>query len=576
MNKNKSKIITVKELREQLRYTQQAFASLIGSSQYYIANLEHDLKTLDTLSVKTLLNISKLTNQSINNLLNNKITDYNENQLLINDMYSDSVLEKTNKNRAFDNYDLKHNNIDKVITLVPQTYNFRMFDNNYNNQRFFDFEKAKRKPVTAVFGARSSGKSSFINSILGKDLLPVSVYSKTNCTIHFKDIKDKPEYIKENVLIFKIAKESNYKFDPEIFLLEKTYTKLDKEYRIILDNTEIYYVRDYNNPEKLNYKSIKQFYENENISDSAYEIYIINFVADTPILKNTDIIDTIGTDKMPLDIPKQTKRKLFFSPLYIPLYICDIAVCLFENCSSLEDNDREILDIIKDNKTENLMIVASKADIRINDDKDILNIISEATNSNKEICSTYSVKNDRKDLRIEFENQFKEKIKNTIENKIKSILNSNYNTMNIEEALMELLHKNSDNKDEISTGKEDFSKLSEYILTKKEEDEFNANREDFIKYCKNVFNKYTDTEKENFSELLYEYLTEKEEKHINIDNKTVLLISFLRDKNIKEDLVKNISDINYETFFYFKETAKQDFKKFYDTVFESEKEKNND
>ncbi|MBT2217995.1 dynamin family protein [Virgibacillus dakarensis] len=57
------------------------------------------------------------------------------------------------------------------------------------------------KPKIAVLGMSDAGKSTFINSLLGSNELPAYWTPATSTNVHIKHVSDRPEYLKEDVII---------------------------------------------------------------------------------------------------------------------------------------------------------------------------------------------------------------------------------------------------------------------------------------------------------------------------------------------------------------------------------------
>lgn len=72
----------------------------------------------------------------------------------------------------------------------------------------------ERKPRVAFIGNSDTGKSSTINSLIGKDILPAQWQPHTSISIFIRHLEDKPDYIKNDVTIFKASIDgNNFKID---------------------------------------------------------------------------------------------------------------------------------------------------------------------------------------------------------------------------------------------------------------------------------------------------------------------------------------------------------------------------
>lgn len=96
--------------------------------------------------------------------------------------------------------------------MVQEFYDFIQSNLNYLKEEHKDcltnemlemIEKYKEpvKPKVAVLGMPDAGKSTFLNSLLGSKELPAYWTPATSANIHIKHISDRPEYIKDEVII---------------------------------------------------------------------------------------------------------------------------------------------------------------------------------------------------------------------------------------------------------------------------------------------------------------------------------------------------------------------------------------
>ena len=70
--------------------------------------------------------------------------------------------------------------------------------------------KVTMKPKMVFLGRSDSGKSTMINSILGMDKLPTSWTPATSIIVYIKHKDDRPNYIKDDLWVFKNDKNDNY------------------------------------------------------------------------------------------------------------------------------------------------------------------------------------------------------------------------------------------------------------------------------------------------------------------------------------------------------------------------------
>lgn len=140
----------------------------------------------------------------------------------------------------------------------------------------------ERKPRVAFIGNSDTGKSSTINSLIGKDILPAQWQPHTSISIFIRHLEDKPDYIKNDVTIFKASIDGNN-------------FKIDK-----INNEEYYKEWALENG---NYSILKEYGvrdENGNCKDYSGAVIYVN----SAILKNLEIIDLPGfnTDRIKDDL----------------------------------------------------------------------------------------------------------------------------------------------------------------------------------------------------------------------------------------------------------------------------------
>lgn len=132
---------------------------------------------------------------------------------------------------------------------------------------------AIHKPKVAFIGRSDVGKSTLINSLLDNNALPVSWTPTTSIIIYVKHIKERPTYIKNQVLIFKANEKGELWDDTKLADRKYTesYTIASGEYSLLAD----YGSRQGN-----------KFEEN----DAASAVVFVN----SDILNNCDLIDLPG------------------------------------------------------------------------------------------------------------------------------------------------------------------------------------------------------------------------------------------------------------------------------------------
>ncbi len=173
----------------------------------------------------------------------------------------------------------------KKNKTTEKTKNENSYDEEYE-RAFKNLENCistlERKPRVAFIGNSDTGKSSTINSLIGKDILPAQWQPHTSISIFIRHSEDKPDYIKNDVTIFKPNVEG-------------------KNFRIDKINNEEYYAEW--SLETGNYNVLKEYGirdENGNCKDYSGAVIYVN----SAILKNLEIIDLPGfnTDRIEDDL----------------------------------------------------------------------------------------------------------------------------------------------------------------------------------------------------------------------------------------------------------------------------------
>ena len=229
---------------------------------------------------------------------------------------------------------------------------------NNGAQYFNDFErslyKLTSKPKVVFLGRSDSGKSTMINAILGMDKMPTSWTPVTSIIVYIKHIEDKPEYISDDLWIFKNDKNGNVWDDSR--LNDESYTK---DLKIAGGAAEL--LGSYGTGEGENYKESKE------------EITSAVLFIDSPILKNCDLLDVPGfTGGKPSDVKTaevaSTKADILVYLSQANSFMgIDDAVYLkggIENLFVLENAAMPSI-----SKLSNLFVVATQAHIINNGDK---------------------------------------------------------------------------------------------------------------------------------------------------------------------------------------------------------------
>lgn len=179
-------------------------------------------------------------------------------------------------------FDFSYPKTDEKITIIralQEWSNLVRVDEQYKiYQKAIDLLKDNvfallKKPKLAVLGISDAGKSSMINNFLGEQFLPQSWTPATSIIVYIKHVDDKPDFISEEMWIFKHG-EGNSEWD-EAKLNDKEYCLQWK-----LSGGSIDILSQYGTHEG-------EKYDEEAVGSAVVFI-------DHPFLKNCDIVDVPG------------------------------------------------------------------------------------------------------------------------------------------------------------------------------------------------------------------------------------------------------------------------------------------
>lgn len=197
----------LKNFRENvLKLTQEEFANLIDVRQDNVSRMEKNPQTID---LTVLMRIAKATGTSLDELVGYKKTEVDEIKVE-NTWESIDFTRKTLVNyiqECIKKQSLKKDYID----IIQETKEI--------------VEKSIVKPKVAFLGASDVGKSTIINALLGEDRMPTSWTPTTSISIYIKHINDKPNYINNNVCLYKSKIDSSEEWNVNSYADEEFHKK---------------------------------------------------------------------------------------------------------------------------------------------------------------------------------------------------------------------------------------------------------------------------------------------------------------------------------------------------------------
>ena len=179
----------LKSFREDnLKMTQVEFAEMIGTRQDTVSRWE---KNTNQIPYEALRTIAEKCGVTIDQLV--KFEKRKPVALNLNNTWR--IPDFTQK--TFVDY------IDSYITERKDVIGDKYYSFIYELRQIVN--KAIAKPKVAVIGRSDVGKSALINSIIGVEKMPTSWTPTTSITVYIKHISDRPQYIEEDVWIFKTS-----------------------------------------------------------------------------------------------------------------------------------------------------------------------------------------------------------------------------------------------------------------------------------------------------------------------------------------------------------------------------------
>ena len=244
----------LKSFRENsLKMTQAELANLIGVRQDTVSRME---KNPDQISLTLLINIAEKTGLTLDQLVS----------------YKKPIVKALEVSRTWSN--AKY--VKSTIIDYLASYSEELKGSRYNG----DIEKLQeivdeyiRKPKVIFIGRSDSGKSTMINALIGRNLMPTNWTPTTSIVVYIKHIEDRPDFIKDDLIIFKKG-EPTVKWD-DTKINEEAYCN---EWKLASGNAELLSSYGVRRGDKFDENSI-----------GAAILF-----ADSDILKNCDLIDVPG------------------------------------------------------------------------------------------------------------------------------------------------------------------------------------------------------------------------------------------------------------------------------------------
>lgn len=247
----------LKEIRiNALGLSEEDLAQKLGMSLDEYKRLEVESVKKNQVDLALLTQLSQATGLSLDNLVN--------------------VTKTKVEFKIGDNWNSVKSFRDNFNTYIRQNEDLFSTDNYFIkriNELSLLVNRMARKPRVALVGRSDVGKSTLINALMDSNVLPQEWTPTTSIVMYVKHIDDRPDFCKENVMIFKSDSKGALWDD----------TKLDEEgYTTSLCITH----GDYSLLREYGARQGKRF--NQTSASSA--VVFIN----SPILKNCDFIDLPG------------------------------------------------------------------------------------------------------------------------------------------------------------------------------------------------------------------------------------------------------------------------------------------